>query len=157
MIAWVGIGANLGDAQANVLDALARLARLGGSTLLHTSSLYRTAPIDSSGDDYINAVACLDTTLAPHDLLRALQDIEQAHGRERPYHNAPRTLDLDLLLYGDEVIASPTLSVPHPRMHERAFVLQPLLEIAPDIDIPGHGPARSFAALVAGQTIARLA
>lgn len=157
MIAWVGIGANLGDAQANVLDALARLARQGGSTLLHTSSLYRTAPIDSSGDDYINAVACLDTSLAPHDLLAALQAIEQAHGRERPYYNAPRTLDLDLLLYGDEVIASPTLTVPHPRMHERAFVLQPLLEIAPDIDIPGHGPARNFAALVAGQTIAKLA
>ncbi len=157
MIAWVGIGANLGDAQANVLDALARLAQLDGSTLLHTSSLYRTAPIDSSGDDYVNAVACLDTTLAPHDLLTALQAIEQAHGRERPYHNAPRTLDLDLLLYGDEVIASPTLTVPHPRMHERAFVLQPLLEIAPDIDIPGHGPARNFAALVAGQTIAKLA
>ncbi|MDY0961667.1 MULTISPECIES: 2-amino-4-hydroxy-6-hydroxymethyldihydropteridine diphosphokinase [Massilia] len=157
MIAWVGIGANLGDAQANVLDALARLARQGGSTLLHTSSLYRTAPIDSSGDDYINAVACIDTSLAPHDLLAALQAIEQAHGRERPYYNAPRTLDLDLLLYGDEVIASPTLTVPHPRMHERAFVLQPLLEIAPDIDIPGHGPARNFAALVAGQTIAKLA
>ncbi|MGF6273688.1 2-amino-4-hydroxy-6-hydroxymethyldihydropteridine diphosphokinase [Massilia sp. UYP11] len=157
MKAWVGVGANLGDAQANVLDALARLARLGGSTLLHTSSLYRTAPVDSSGDDYVNAVACLDTTLAPHDLLAALQDIEQAHGRERPYRNAPRTLDLDLLLYGDEVIASPSLSVPHPRMHERAFVLQPLLEIAPDIDIPGHGPARNFAALVAGQTIAKIA
>lgn len=157
MKTWIGIGANLGDAQANVLDALARLARLDGSTLLHTSSLYRTAPIDSSGDDYINAVACLDTTLAAHDLLAALQDIEQAHGRERPYHNAPRTLDLDLLLYGDEMIASPGLTVPHPRMHERAFVLQPLLEIAPDIEIPGHGPARNFAALVAGQTIVKVA
>jgi len=157
MIAWVGIGANLGDAQANVLGALARLARMDGSTLLHTSSLYRTAPIDSSGDDYINAVACLDTSLAAHDLLAALQDIELAHGRERPYHNAPRTLDLDLLLYGDEVIASPSLTVPHPRMHERAFVLQPLLEVAPDIVIPGHGPARHFAALVAGQTIVKIA
>jgi len=156
MIAWVGIGANLGDAQANVLDALARLARMGGSTLLHTSSLYRTAPIDSSGDDYINAVACIDTSLAAHDLLAALQDIEEVHGRERPYHNAPSTLDLDLLLYGDEVIDSPTLSVPHPRMHERAFVLQPLLEIAPDVVIPGHGPARNLASLVAGQTIAKL-
>ena len=157
MIAWVGIGANLGDAQANVLDVLARLARLDGSTLLHTSSLYRTAPIDSSGDDYINAVACLDTSLAAHDLLAALQDIELAHGRERPYRNAPRTLDLDLLLYGDDVIASPTLTVPHPRMHERAFVLQPLLEVAPDIVIPGHGPARNFAALVAGQIIVKIA
>ena len=157
MIAWVGIGANLGDAQANVLGALARLARMDGSTLLHTSSLYRTDPIDYSGDDYINAVACLDTSLAAHDLLAALQDIELAHGRERPYHNAPRTLDLDLLLYGDEVIASPSLTVPHPRMHERAFVLQPLLEVAPDIVIPGHGPARHFAALVAGQTIVKIA
>lgn len=157
MIAWVGIGANLGDARANVLDAVNRLGRVHGSTLLQTSGLYRTAPIDSSGDDYINAVACLDTTLAAHDLLKALQDIEQAHGRERPYHNAPRTLDLDLLLYGDETIASVDLTVPHPRMHERAFVLQPLLEIAPDIVIPGHGPARNFAALVADQAIARIA
>jgi len=156
MIAWIGIGANLGDAQANVLDAIGRLARLDGSMLLHTSSLYRTAPIDSSGDDYINAVACIDTSLAAHDLLAALQDIEQAHDRERPYHNAPRTLDLDLLLYGDETIDSPALTVPHPRMHERAFVLQPLLEIAPDIVIPGHGPARNFAALVAGQTIVKV-
>jgi len=156
MIAWIGIGANLGDAQANVLDAIGRLARLDGSMLLHTSSLYRTAPIDSSGDDYINAVACIDTSLAAHDLLAALQDIEQAHGRERPYHNAPRTLDLDLLLYGDETIDSPALTVPHPRMHERAFVLQPLLEIAPDIVIPGHGPARNFAAMVAGQTIVKV-
>jgi len=156
MIAWIGIGANLGDAQANVLDAIGRLARLDGSMLLHTSSLYCTAPIDSSGDDYINAVACIDTSLAAHDLLAALQDIEQAHGRERPYHNAPRTLDLDLLLYGDETIDSPALTVPHPRMHERAFVLQPLLEIAPDIVIPGHGPARNFAAMVAGQTIVKV-
>jgi len=156
MIAYIGIGANLGDARANVLDALARLSRLAGSTLLHTSSMYRTAPIDSGGADYINAVACLDTSLDAHGLLAALQAIEQAHGRERPYHNAPRTLDLDLLLYGDDVVASDTLSVPHPRMHERAFVITPLLEIAPDAVIPGHGPARNFAALVAGQAIARL-
>jgi 2-amino-4-hydroxy-6-hydroxymethyldihydropteridine diphosphokinase len=156
MIAWVGIGANLGDARANVLDAIARLSRLGGSTLLHTSSLYRSAPIDSSGDDYINAVACLDTSLDAHDLLAALQDIEQAHGRERPYHNAPRTLDLDLLLYGAEIIASPVLSVPHPRLHQRAFVLTPLLEIAPEVLIPGLGPARDFAAQVADQAISRV-
>ncbi|RYE72695.1 MAG: 2-amino-4-hydroxy-6-hydroxymethyldihydropteridine diphosphokinase, partial [Oxalobacteraceae bacterium] len=153
---YIGIGANLGDARGNVLDALARLARMDGGMLLHTSSMYRTAPIDSSGDDYINAVACLDTSLTAQELLAALQAIEQAHGRERPYHNAPRTLDLDLLLYGDETIATDTLSVPHPRMHERAFVIAPLLEIAPDIVIPGHGAARDFAQLVAGQTIARL-
>ena len=157
MIAYIGIGANLGDARANVLDALARLARMDGGMLLHTSSMYRTAPIDSNGDDYINAVACLDTSLTAHKLLAALQAIERAHGRERPYHNAPRTLDLDLLLYGDETIATDTLTVPHPRMHERAFVIAPLLEIAPDIVIPGHGAARDFAQLVAGQTIAKLA
>lgn len=157
MIAYVGIGANLGDARANVLDALDRLAGLPGGALLHTSGLYRTAPIDSSGDHYINAVACLDTTLDAHGLLAALHAIEQAHGRERPYRNAPRTLDLDLLLYGDQVVDSPTLSVPHPRMHERAFVLAPLLEIAPDVVIPGRGPARDFAPLVSGQGIYRIA
>jgi 2-amino-4-hydroxy-6-hydroxymethyldihydropteridine diphosphokinase len=156
MIAYVGIGANLGDARAAVADALARLARLPATTLAAQSSSYRTAPIDSSGDDYINAVACLDTALPPHELLAALFDIEAAHGRERPYRNAPRTLDLDLLLYGDQVIATPTLTVPHPRMLERAFVLAPLLEIAPDVDVPGHGHAAAFAAGVAGQAITRL-
>jgi 2-amino-4-hydroxy-6-hydroxymethyldihydropteridine diphosphokinase len=156
MIAYVGVGANLGDARANVLDALARLAALPGGALLHTSGLYRTAPIDSSGDHYINAVACLDTTLSAHDLLAALQEIEQAHGRERPYRNAPRTLDLDLLLYGDEIIDSPDLTVPHPRMHQRAFVLVPLYEIAPDAVIPGLGLASSFGPQAAGQSIYRI-
>jgi len=157
MIAYVGIGANLGDAQANVLDAIARLAQLEGGNMLHTSGLYRTAPIDSSGDDYINAVVCLDTSLPAHDLLAALQDIEQAHGRERPYYNAPRTLDLDLLLYGDAVIDTPDLTVPHPRMHARAFVLLPLLEIAPDIVIPSHGAAGLLASQVADQTVTKIA
>jgi 2-amino-4-hydroxy-6-hydroxymethyldihydropteridine diphosphokinase len=156
MIAYVGIGANLGDARANVDDALARLARLPASRLLRASSHYRSAPIDSSGDDYINAVACLETGLDPHQLLAALHAIEQAHGRERPYRNAPRTLDLDLLLYADQAIDTPTLSVPHPRMHERAFVLAPLLEIAPDIEVPGRGHARDFMAAVAGQAINRV-
>jgi len=152
-IAYIGIGANLGDARANVRDALARLQRQPGCTLLASSSLYRTAPIDSSGDDYINAVARIATTLEAESLLQALHAIEQAHGRERPYRNAPRTLDLDLLLYGDATIASPTLTVPHPRMTERAFVLVPLLEIAPAIHIPGRGPAQQYAANVADQGI----
>ncbi|MWL55281.1 2-amino-4-hydroxy-6-hydroxymethyldihydropteridine diphosphokinase, partial [Escherichia coli] len=121
MIAWIGIGANMGDARANVLDAIEHLARLPGARLLRASSLYRTAPIDASGDDYINAVAALDTDLDAHALLAALHGIEQAHGRERPYRNAPRTLDLDLLLYGDARIDdAPALVVPHPRLHERA-------------------------------------
>jgi 2-amino-4-hydroxy-6-hydroxymethyldihydropteridine diphosphokinase len=157
MIAWIGIGANLGDARANVLDAIERLARLPGATLLHASSLYRTAPIDSSGDDYVNAVAGLDTTLDAHALLQALLAIEQAHGRERPYRNAPRTLDLDLLLYGDQVIDdAPTLIVPHPRMHERAFVLAPLAEIAPELVVPGRGPVATLLSGVADQAIEKL-
>lgn len=156
MIAYIGIGANLGDARANVADALARLGALPGTTLVRASACYRTAPVDSSGDDYINAVACIDTGLTAHALLDALQAIELAHGRERPYRNAPRTLDLDLLLYGDERIASATLTVPHPRMHERAFVLVPLLDIAPDIELPGLGPARDHLPGVAGQCITRI-
>ncbi|HEU4844759.1 MAG TPA: 2-amino-4-hydroxy-6-hydroxymethyldihydropteridine diphosphokinase [Burkholderiaceae bacterium] len=154
--AYIGIGANLGDARANVADAVERLRRLPGCTLLGVSGQYRTAPIDSSGDDYINAVASVSTTLAAETLLQALHGIEQAHGRERPYRNAPRTLDLDLLLYGDQQIASATLTVPHARMTERAFVLVPLLELAPDVVIPGRGPARAFAAAVAGQGISLL-
>ena len=158
MIAWVGIGANLGDARANVLDAIDRLARLPGARLVRTSSLYRTAPIDSSGDDYVNAVASLDTDLDAHALLQALFAIEQAHGRERPYRNAPRTLDLDLLLYGDDIIDdAPGLIVPHPRMHERAFVLAPLAEAAPDLVIPGRGPVAALLAGVGDQGIAVLA
>lgn len=156
MIAYIGIGANLGDARANVLDALARLDAYPGCRIAKASGCWRTAPIDSSGDDYINAVAAVDTDLDAHALLAALMDIEQAHGRERPYRNAPRTLDLDLLLYGDAVIATPTLTVPHPRMHERAFVLAPLLEIAPDVAIPGRGRAADHLPGVADQAIVKL-
>lgn len=155
-VAHVGIGANLGDARANVADAIARLARLPHSALQGVSSLYRTAPVDAGGDDYLNAVARIDTVLPAQALLEALHAIELAHGRERPYRNAPRTLDLDLLLYGDERIDTATLQVPHPRLHQRAFVLVPLLELSPDIAIPGLGPAQRFSAAVAGQAIARL-
>lgn len=154
--AYIGIGANLGDARANVLDAVERLRKLPGATLEAVSSLYRTAPIDSSGDDYINAVARLSTGLPAQALLEALFDIEQAHGRERPYFNAPRTLDLDLLLYGEEQIATSTLIVPHPRMHLRAFVLMPLLELAPGVVLPGLGLAADFTPSVSDQGIIRL-
>ncbi len=128
--------------------AAAELAATLGVANLQLSPLYGTAPVNSSGPDYVNAVARLDTTLPPLELLAALQAIEQRHGRERPYRNAPRTLDLDLLLYGDRVIDPPTLTVPHPRMHERAFVLQPLMDLAPDLVLaPGRagrsaGPLR---------------
>lgn len=129
--AWVALGANLGDAVNTLREALTVLADLPGVRLAKASSLYSTEPIDSSGPDYINAVAEVATTLTAPELLSALQCIEQDFGRERPYHNAPRTLDLDLLLYGSASVNSPTLTVPHPRMWQRAFVLVPLVEIAP--------------------------
>lgn len=131
--AYIGLGANLGDAAQAVRDALKILDQSPGICKVHVSSLYRTAPIDSSGPDYINAVAEIATTLTAPDLLLALQQIEQAAGRVRPYVNAPRTLDLDLLLYGAATIDSPHLIVPHPRMWKRAFVLVPLREVAPEL------------------------
>mgnify|MGYP000943008400 CR=1 FL=1 len=121
------------------------------------SSVYRTAPIDSHGPDYLNAVAELETALAPRELLQALQAIELAHGRERPYRNAPRTLDLDLLTMDGISLATPELTLPHPRAHERAFVLAPLAELAPQLEIPGHGRVAALLPAVAGQRIERLA
>lgn len=131
--AYVALGANLGDAAAAVQHAIASIARIGQTTLVRASSLYRSAPIDSSGPDYVNAVVEIRTGLAAPDLLAQLQAIEAAAGRERPYRNAPRTLDLDLLLYGGGRIDSARLQVPHPRLRERAFVLVPLAEIAPGL------------------------
>lgn len=154
--AFIGLGANLGDARATVEAALQELGALPGTRLAERSSLFRSAPVDAGGDDYVNAVARIETTLPAADLLAALMDIERAHGRERSGHNAPRTLDLDLLLYGRKQIATATLTVPHPRMTQRAFVLIPLLQIAPLIDIPGMGPAHGFVPGVAGQAISVL-
>lgn len=129
--AFVALGANLGDARATVLRALHDLSDLPLTRLTGRSRLYRTAPHEASGPDFINAVACIETGLTAPDLLSALQALEQTAGRLRPYPNAPRTLDLDLLLYGDARIDSPRLSIPHPRMRTRAFVLLPLAELAP--------------------------
>lgn len=134
-IAYIGLGANLGDAKSTLQRALASFDTLPDTTLLASSSLYRTAPVDANGPDYINAVAKIDTTLTAHDLLRALQNAEQLHGRTRAYRNAPRTLDLDILLFGDETIHDIDLTVPHPRMHERAFVLYPLAELQPELTL----------------------
>ena len=130
--AFVALGANLGDAVSTVRQAIAALGELPQSTLVRASGLYRSAPWEASGPDFINAVAELHTALDAHALLSALHGLEQAAGRERPYLNAPRTLDLDLLLYGDEQIATHRLTVPPPRMWARAFVLRPLAEIAPE-------------------------
>jgi 2-amino-4-hydroxy-6-hydroxymethyldihydropteridine diphosphokinase len=157
VVAYIGLGANLGDAEATVRKALAALDEIDATSLGAQSSLFRTAPIDAGGDDYVNAVAQLTTDLPPQALLHALQDIEQRYGRERPFPNAPRTLDLDLLLYGQQRVASPELTVPHPRMTTRAFVLIPLLQIDPFITIPGKGAAHQFVPDVADQAISKIA
>jgi 2-amino-4-hydroxy-6-hydroxymethyldihydropteridine diphosphokinase len=148
VVAYVGLGANLGDAQQALRDALAALSRLPGTRLVRSSRVYRSAPVDAGGPDFLNAVAELQTPCTAPDLLRQLQGIEEAAGRQRPYRNAPRTLDLDLLLYGSARIESPLLVVPHPRMRERAFVLVPLRELAPAL------VADAELAAVAGQRIA---
>ncbi|MFZ6873890.1 2-amino-4-hydroxy-6-hydroxymethyldihydropteridine diphosphokinase [Undibacterium sp. Di27W] len=153
---FIGIGANLGDARVTVSKAIAALAQLPDTTLVAQSALFGSAPIDSTGHDYVNAVAELASSLSAADLLQHLQAIELAHGRERPYRNAPRTLDLDLLMYGDEEINTADLQVPHPRMTERAFVLLPLLQLATDISIPGKGSAQDYIAAVAEQRIQEL-
>ena len=129
--AFVGLGANLGDARQAVQQALIDLAHLPHSELLAASRLYRSAPVAAAGPDFVNAVAELRTSLSAPALLDALQTLEHAAGRQRPYPNAPRTLDLDLLLYGEARIDSARLTVPHPRWCQRAFVLRPLAELAP--------------------------
>ena len=133
VLSFIAIGANLGNAKAAVLQAMQDIGRLAGTTVVQASSLYSSAPVDSSGPDYVNAVIEVLTHLSATDLLVQLQQLENLASRERPYRNAPRTLDLDILLYGDKVITSPSLVVPHPRMNERAFVLLPLAEIAPKL------------------------
>lgn len=154
--AFVGVGSNLGDARCHVQHALLQLDALDKTTVTGQSSLFRSAPLDADGDDYINAVVRIETGLSAQQLLHALQALEHTAGRERPYPNAPRTLDLDLLLYGEEIISSEALTVPHPRMMQRAFVVIPLLQIDPLIAIPGQGPAHAFVPGVAGQSIQKI-
>ena len=149
--AYVGLGANLGDAVQALRSAVKALDQIPSTRVGAVSSLYQTSPVDSSGPDYFNAVAELSTAQNAPELLRHLQAIEQRAGRERPYPNAPRTLDLDLLLYGSTRIDSPGLCVPHPRMEQRAFVLVPLAEVAPALVSAAQLGA------VAHQAVARLA
>jgi 2-amino-4-hydroxy-6-hydroxymethyldihydropteridine diphosphokinase len=148
--AWIGLGANLGDARQAVRSAIEVIGKLPGTTVTQQSSFYRSAPVDAGGPDYVNAVIEIRTALAAPELLAQLQRIEQGAGRTRPYRNAPRTLDLDLLLFGAGSISSAQLTVPHPRMRERAFVLLPLAEIAPQAV-----PPEALAA-VTSQVIARI-
>nr|WP_315488883.1 2-amino-4-hydroxy-6-hydroxymethyldihydropteridine diphosphokinase [uncultured Rhodoferax sp.] len=148
--AYLGLGANLGDPRASLALAVEQLASTPGVTVAAQSAYYRTAPIDSGGPDYTNAVVAVITTLTAPDLLNCLQAIEAGAGRERPYRNAPRTLDLDILLYGSAQVSSARLCIPHPRMWQRAFVLMPLSEIAP------QQVTAAQLRTVAGQSIFRL-
>jgi len=158
--AYIGLGSNLGDSAAEIRAGITALARVPGVSVDECSSLYRTGPMGEqlAQPDFTNAVCRVETSLAPRALLDVLLDIEAQRGRRR--HGAsggPRILDLDLLLYDSVSIDLPGLVVPHPRLHERAFVLYPLLEIAPSLNVPGHGPVRALARRCAGQRVQRLA
>lgn len=155
VVAYVGMGANLGDA-GNTLraaaDDIAAVPGIAGTTL---SPFYRSAPVDATGPDFINAVLKVETSLAAEVLLRELQGIENAYGRQRPYRNAPRSLDLDLLLYGNEERHTEFLILPHPRMHERAFVLMPLRDLAPGMNL-AQGSLEELLAACGDQLLSRV-
>lgn len=154
-VAYIALGANLGDAIDTLLNACEALHQLEQSSDVRISGFYKTAPIDADGPDYINAVAEIKTLLSAPDLLKALFAIENKYGRERIYHNAPRTLDLDLLLYGNEQFDTPELILPHPRMHLRAFVLRPLAELSPKLML-SQGSVQELLNTVSDQTLTAL-
>ena len=157
-VAYVGLGANLDEPARQVERALHELGGIARTRLVKASSLYRSAPLGYAGQPpFVNAVAQLETDLSAAELLDELQAIEARHGRRRSFANAPRTLDLDLLLFGQSSVETPRLRVPHPRMHERAFVLKPLLEIAPDAAIPGRGAAQALLRGCEAQSVQRIA
>ncbi len=158
VIAHIGLGSNLADPEAQVLAAFDEIAATPGVAIERRSSLYRTAPVGYDNQpDFINAVARVRTILGPQDLLDRLLAIERTHGRVREFLNAPRTLDLDVLLYDDRQIRTDSLHVPHPRAHLRAFVLLPLLEVSPDVVIPGIGAASDWINQCHDQAISRIA
>ncbi|MCC7546256.1 MAG: 2-amino-4-hydroxy-6-hydroxymethyldihydropteridine diphosphokinase [Burkholderiales bacterium] len=155
--AYVGVGSNLNDPARHVREAMAALEQLPSTAVAARASLYRSAPVGRIDQpDFVNSVAALDTALAPQELLDRLLAIEARHGRVRGERNAPRTLDLDLLLYGEQRVQGPALTLPHPRMHERAFVLLPLAELDAGARVPGHGCVRDLLDAVAGQRVTRM-
>ena len=157
-VAFIGLGSNLEDPHSQLQRAFAALDKLPGTRLIARSSLYRSAPIGLLDQpDFVNAVAKVATSMTPQELLQALLHIEHQHGRERTFRNAPRTLDLDVLLYDELRLHEHGLTIPHPQMHVRAFVLQPLLKIAPDIGIPGVGQARQALQACQDQILERIA
>ncbi len=154
---YLALGSNLEQPIEQIRQAVNHIAELPGITITGRSSLYRSQPVGFDAQpDFINAVVCVSTPIPPEDLLYSLLSIEQQLGRTRQFRNAPRTIDIDILLYNQIMHNSPQLILPHPRMHERAFVLRPLLEIAPDIHIPGHGAASALLTAVRKQRIERL-
>ncbi len=156
-LAYIALGANLGDPAATVKAAFNALAELPKTRLFATSALYRSAPVGITGQpEFVNAVASIETTLDPEALLDALLAIEQQFGRVRAEKNGPRTLDLDILLYGEQIIDTARLTLPHPRLHLRAFVLYPLADLAPMLDLPGRGLLAAWLPAVANQGIERL-
>jgi 2-amino-4-hydroxy-6-hydroxymethyldihydropteridine diphosphokinase len=156
--AYVALGANIGEPRRQVEAGFAALAALPGTRLVLRSPLYRSAPVGYLDQpDFVNAVAGIDTALAPQALLERLLEIERAHGRVRDFANAPRTLDLDIVLYGERVVQAPGLTIPHPRMLERAFVMLPLAEIAPQAEVPGRGRVRELAARLDAGGLRRMA
>jgi len=156
--AFVALGANLENPVAQVRSGARALANLDRTRRCSCSSLYRTAPVgDTDQPVFINAVCELETELPPRDLMQALLDIERAHGRVRDRPGGPRTLDLDLLWYDGQVLQEPALTLPHPRLHERAFVLYPLYELAPGLEIPGQGRVEDLLPACASQVVERLA
>jgi len=155
--AYVGLGSNLGEPATQIRRALRALEEIPRTRLAQHAGLYRSPALGPPQPDYVNSVAALETALTPHDLLAALQAIERAQGRERDALRwGPRTLDLDLLLYGAQRIESADLSVPHPHLHERAFVLLPLCEIAPRLEVPGHGPLSMLVGGLSGAELVRV-
>lgn len=155
--AYIGLGSNQDEPRTQLARAFEELSAIPETSLSARSPLYRSAPLDAPGQaDFLNAVAAIETQLPAPRLLAELQSIEARHGRRRPFPNAPRTLDLDLLLYGEASIASPALTLPHPRMHRRAFVLRPLLDLDPDARIPGLGAARELLRACEAQAVERL-
>jgi 2-amino-4-hydroxy-6-hydroxymethyldihydropteridine diphosphokinase len=155
-VAYVGVGANLDRPLQQVEQGIDALRSLPNTQLTARSSLYASAPVDAPGPEYVNAVVELRTALDAIALLQALHGIEAHFGRQRSTRNAPRTLDLDLLLYGELHSDEPSLQLPHPRLHQRAFVLRPLLEIAPQLAVQGLGPLAAHLERVQDQSIRRL-
>ena len=155
--AFVALGSNIEGPRSQVERGFAELDEIVGTRVVARSPLYRTSPVGYLDQpDFVNAVAQIETSLAPVPLLHALFAIERAHGRVREFKNAPRTLDLDLLVYGDIVMNEAGLTLPHPRMHERAFVLAPLNDIAPELEIPRRGKVSELLAALAGGSPQRM-